>query len=125
MIVLDSSALLALLFCESGHEQVGSHLHSSCMSTVNLAEVLSRYRRLGKDAQGLLSLLGQSAIEFIPFSAAAAGDSACLLAAVQHLGLSLGDRVCLALARRRQLPVLTADRVWAQLDVGIEIRLIR
>jgi PIN domain nuclease of toxin-antitoxin system len=40
-------------------------------------------------------------------------------------GLSLGDRACLALARMRRLPAVTADRAWARLDLGIAIELVR
>ena len=45
--------------------------------------------------------------------------------ATRHLGLSLGDRACLALAEREQLPILTGDGAWALLDIGLDIRLIR
>lgn len=41
------------------------------------------------------------------------------------LGLSLGDRCCLALAMVYDLPVLTADRAWAQLRLGLKIELLR
>ncbi len=39
--------------------------------------------------------------------------------------LSLGDAACLATARVLGMPVLTANRAWAALPVGVEVRLIR
>jgi PIN domain nuclease of toxin-antitoxin system len=52
-------------------------------------------------------------------------DSGLLREATRAAGLSLGDRLCLAAARARQARVLTADRSWAGLDVGVEIEVIR
>ncbi len=125
MIALDASALLALLFAEPGHEVVGQQLGRACMSTVNLAEVLGRYQREGQDPHQLLARLQESPLEFVPFTAQAAALCASLIPATQPSGLSLGDRACLALGQLRQIPVLTADRVWTQLNVDVEIRLIR
>ncbi len=45
MIALDASALLAFLFREPGHEMVAQKLEESCISSVNLAEVLGRFAR--------------------------------------------------------------------------------
>jgi PIN domain nuclease of toxin-antitoxin system len=125
MIALDASALLALLFGEPGHEAVAEVLEESCMSTVNLAEVISRFVRDGHDSQIVRQRLLQSPISFVPFTAEDAAITASLLDSTQHLGLSLGDRACLALARARGVPALTADRAWQDVDCGVTIQLIR
>jgi PIN domain nuclease of toxin-antitoxin system len=54
-----------------------------------------------------------------------ARQTGALRPATKALGLSLGDRACLALARRERLPILTADRSWAKLDLGIPIKVMR
>lgn len=95
------------------------------MSTVNLAEVLTRYQKEGQDPDQLLARLLQSTLEFVPFSSQAAAVCARLIPITQPLGLSLGDRACLALGQSRQIPVLTADRAWSQLTTDIAILLIR
>lgn len=125
MIALDASALLAFLFREAGHERVVTALDACCMSTVNLAEVLGRFARDGHDAQQVLERLMATAIEFVPLTATDAVLVAGLLPQTQPLGLSLGDRACLALAMTRGIPALTADRAWREIDIGVVITVIR
>ncbi len=125
MIVLDASALLAFMFQESGHELVAPHLEDSCLSTVNLSEVIGRFVRDGHDAEAVLNKLLSTPIEIVPFSAQQAGVAALLLPLGKPLGLSLADRACMALAMTRNVPVLTADTIWQELDLPIEINLIR
>lgn len=125
MIVLDASALLALVFQEAGTEVVERHLAESCMSTINLSEVLAKLARDDMDVSALRGGLERSAIEWVPFGFEDAEQAALLVPATRAHGLSLGDRACLALARTRGIAVLTGDRAWAKVDVGVEIRLIR
>ena len=125
MIVLDASALLALLFREPGHEKVEAALNESWMSTVNLAEVIGRFARDGHSSLEVLARLQLTAIEFCEFDASQAALTAELLPKTRHLGLSLGDRACLALAASHECPAMTADGAWDELDLGIAIRLIR
>jgi PIN domain nuclease of toxin-antitoxin system len=125
MIVLDASALLAYMFSEPGRPQVEAELGSSCLSTVNLAEVLGRFVRHGQGSQPVLRQVLASPIEIVPFSDTEAALAASLLPHTQPLGLSLADRACLALALRRGIPVLTADRTWAALNVGVSVQVIR
>ncbi|MDG4550145.1 MAG: type II toxin-antitoxin system VapC family toxin [Candidatus Contendobacter sp.] len=125
MMALDASALLAFLFREPGHEQVGAMLDTACLSTVNLAEVIGRFVRDGHDAHQVLKKLTSTMIEIVPFTAVDAALAASLVPATQSLGLSLGDRACLALALSRNIPAITADRIWAQLRVGVTIQFIR
>jgi ribonuclease VapC len=125
MMALDASALLAFLFREPGHEQVGAILNTACLSTVNLAEVIGRFVRDGHDADQVLRRLTAAAIEIVPFTETDAALAASLIPVTQSLGLSLGDRACLALALARAIPAITADRVWIQLQVGVTIQLIR
>ena len=88
--------LLAFLLRETGHEQVAPALPHACMSTLNLAE----------EEHAILT--------------------ASLLPIMKRFGLSICDRACLALAKSRGLPVLTADRVWLDMQsLGIEIQVIR
>ena len=125
MVVLDASALLAFLFREPGGQRVATHIPNSCMSTVNLSEVLGRFSRAGHDTSLILQRLLASTIEFVPFTEADASDSASLVPHTRELGLSFGDRACLSLARLRGLKALTADSAWQQLSLGIDVELIR
>lgn len=51
--------------------------------------------------------------------------TASLIKHTKPFGLSLGDRACLALGMKMNLPVLTADRAWAKLDLGVQVNLLR
>lgn len=122
---LDASALLALLNAEKGAELVLDRLPHSVISAINLAEVITRFSIAGMpeaDIRKTLSLLG---LEIIPFDEEQAFRAGLLSQYTQPLGLSLGDRACLALALTTHSTALTADRVWKQLDLGLEIELIR
>jgi PIN domain nuclease of toxin-antitoxin system len=125
VIVLDSSALLAMLFFEPGCERVAEFVPQSCMSTVNLAEVLGRLARDGRALDQVLERLDRMGIAWVAFDREQAILTAALLPQTAPFGLSLGDRACLALARLRGLPAVTADRAWTRLDLGIPIEVIR
>lgn len=125
MIVLDASALLAYMFSKDGHEKVAACIEDSCISTVNLSEVLGRFARDGHPVSGVRAALESSSIEFVEFSLGMAQKAAELTPGCQRPGLSLGDRACLALAIERTLPLLTADRVWLELSLPIRVETIR
>jgi PIN domain nuclease of toxin-antitoxin system len=128
MIALDASALLAFLFREPGHDLVARALPRCCMSTVNLAEVLGRFERDGHGAAPVHRGLRAGGIELVPFGEQDAALAAALVPLTRHLGLSLGDRACLALARSRGIAVVTADRVWREIDaeeLGVPVEVIR
>jgi PIN domain nuclease of toxin-antitoxin system len=125
VIVLDSSALLAMLFFEPGCERVAQLVPQSCMTTVNLAEVLGRLARDGRVLDQMVDQLDRMGIAWIDFDRELAIVAAALLPQTAPSGLSLGDRACLALARRRGLPAVTADRAWGRLDLGIPIEVVR
>ncbi len=123
--VLDASALLSLLNSEDGSDLVLGFLPDSVISTVNLAEVVTHLSILSMpegEVREALTLLG---LEIIPFDEEQAFRAGLLSAYTQPLGLSLGDRACLALALTTQSTALTADRVWKDLDIGVAIKLIR
>jgi ribonuclease VapC len=126
VIVLDASTLLAYLFREPGHDRVATQLKQSCISTVNLSEVIGRFARDGHDPREVLERIVGSGIETVPFLAEDAALAAALIPKTAMLGLSLGDRACLALAASRRAVAWTADRNWASLDiVGLKIEVIR
>lgn len=125
MIALDASALIAFLLGETSKEQVGDRLKGSCMSAINYSEVLSRFAKDGVDIQALGQMIRRSGVEIVPFAAEEALVAAELLTSTSHLGLSLGDRACLALALSRGVNALTADKIWMRLDVGIGVECIR
>jgi PIN domain nuclease of toxin-antitoxin system len=125
--VLDSSALLALLLEEPGGERVLDELAEAFMTTVNFAEVVGLYARLGAEAGDIRKTLEPLPFERVPFDDELAFETGLLLPVTRPVGLSLGDRACLALAHRLNMRVLTADRSWATLGagLGLEIDLIR
>lgn len=123
--VFDSSALLAIAFRERGAAAAGRALSGALLSAVNAAEVVSRLVDTGASAADARAVLLAFGLTIHPFDAALAIDAGLLRTATRDLGLSLGDRACMALARRERARVITADRSWATLDVGVEIELIR
>lgn len=125
MIALDASAVLAFLFGEPGAERVAALLDESCMSTVNLAEVIGRFARDGHDPRDVLERLVESPVELVAFLAEDAALAAALIPSTPHLGLSLGDRACLALGMVRRIPVCTADQAWLSVELDIEVEVIR
>lgn len=131
MLVLDASAVLALLRDEPGADEVERAVAAETrLSAVNWAEVLSKLADAGEDpghATGALAaegLLGESMV-VEPLDEAQAVEIARLRPLTRGAGLSLGDRACLALAAALEVPALTADRAWAELGLGISVELIR
>jgi ribonuclease VapC len=129
--VLDASALLAHLRDEPGADVVAEAIASGAViSTVNLAEVFSHVADRGEDPEKLAAELTQSglldgAITVEPFTVADAIDAGRLRPLTRDAGLSLGDRACLALARRLDAPALTADTDWQGIAHGVELHPIR
>jgi ribonuclease VapC len=124
-VVLDASAVLALLFEETGAPVVAAVIGHACLSTVNLVEVLSKLVDRGYPEPEASKTIGMLGLEVIPFDAATAELAAALREPTRAIGLSLGDRACLALAYGLNLPVLTADRAWVAIQGDIDIRIIR
>jgi ribonuclease VapC len=123
--VLDASALLTLLNAEEGRDLVLDFLPKSVISTVNLAEVVTRLSMIGMPDGEVREALTMLGLETIPFDEEQAFRAGLLSAYTRTLGLSLGDRACLALALTNHATALTADRAWRDLDIGVEIKLIR
>ncbi|HLR97227.1 MAG TPA: type II toxin-antitoxin system VapC family toxin [Jiangellaceae bacterium] len=125
--VLDASAALALLRIEPGHDQVSQLLSGSVISAPNYSEVIQKLRQLGsataEEDTAVLTALGS---RVVPFDTTVAINAARLWSATRTAGLSLADRACLAVAAGlRDGVAVTADRAWADLDVGVRVQLIR
>jgi PIN domain nuclease of toxin-antitoxin system len=123
--VLDASAALALLYREPGAGVVERHLEGASMSTVNYSECIAHLTRFGATLEVASSRMAALTLRLVPLDASLALACAGLWAPTRELGLSLGDRACLALAQALGQPVLTTDRAWARLRLGMEVRLIR
>ncbi len=95
------------------------------MSSVNLAEVATFFTNGGIAIDEVRDMLMALDLPTVPFDDDLAFGAAALRLPTRRFGLSLGDRACLALAKREGLPALTTDRVWSDLDIGVEVRLIR
>jgi ribonuclease VapC len=125
-VVLDASAILAIVFQERGAEKLTDEILSTAVaSTVNLAEVQSKLIKKGYDPEEAwedsLSLV-TAAEPFTSEHARIAGD---LITKTESRGLSLGDRSCLALAIALKAPVYTTEQIWKGLKVGVAIHVIR
>ena len=111
-VVLDASALLALLKGEPGGMKVASVIADAAISVVNLSEVVSHFVRAGMPAEEVEDMLDALPLTLISADAPLAWEAGRLRDVTAEAGLSLGDRFCLALAKRDGLPAWTADKVW-------------
>jgi ribonuclease VapC len=118
-VVLDASALLALMDAEPGQEAVAAVLPGALVSAVNLAEVVSKLAERGMPAaQAHADALG---IDVTAFEAELALDAGALRPLTRAAGLSLGDRCCLALARWRHAAVLTTETRWESISNAVDV----
>lgn len=125
-VVVDSSAILAVIQGEQGSEKLPPELLANALlSSVNAAEVQGKLVAKGwneeeawEDCSGLVG-------EVAPFTAEQAKRAGSLVLATRSIGLSLGDRACLALALQLKAPVYTADRSWKTLRLDLRINVIR
>jgi PIN domain nuclease of toxin-antitoxin system len=123
--VLDASAVLTLLHDEPGASEVTPWIAEVVMSAVNLAEVVGKLLEAGMPEQPAVRAIEGLALDVVAFDAAMAVRAGALRPSTRSLGLSLGDRICLATAQELELPVVTADRTWRELDIGIPIYVVR
>lgn len=123
--ILDASALLALLKDEPGSDMVAATIPGAAISAVNLAEVVGKLVDAGLSEDSARDATLGLGLDIHPFDANAAFLTGGLRGKTREAGLSLGDRACLALAIEKSLPVITADRSWKSLKVGVTVRIVR
>jgi len=125
-VVLDASALLALIQNEKGADVVKPLLKRAVMSTINVTEVLAALQRVEIQPKDAIVSISDVIQELIPFDVEQAQCVAELQPYVRHKGLSLGDRACIALGLKLQAPIYTADKIWGELQLdNITINIIR
>lgn len=123
--VLDASALLAYIHSEPGADRVKSVLDQAMVSAVNLAEAVTKLVSTTGSTERTLQLIAETEVDVVDFDQSLADQTGALAALTRSRGLSLGDRACLALARREHATAMTADHAWSKLDLGVDIELIR
>lgn len=124
-VVFDSSAVLAIAFGEHGADRAANALGDGVLSAVNASEVIARLVERGASDEDARESLSGFGLAIRPFDEGLAIAAGLLRRSTRTHGLSLGDWACLALAHREQAPVLTADRSWAALELGLEMEFIR
>ncbi len=123
--VVDSSAVLALLQNEAGSATVSQLIYGALLSAVNLTEVHSKLIQKGFPAPLSWKRIVSLQCDVCFFTDEQARIAAELIQVTKPLGLSLGDRACLAVAIQRKATVYTTDAAWKNLSLGIEVEVIR
>jgi ribonuclease VapC len=125
-IVFDASAILALLRDEPGADVVAQYIGDGLISAVNLQEVIKGLLRREVPIDAALAILDALHLDVRPHGRDDAIAAAKLYPATKSFGSGLGDRTCMALAIAEGLPVLTADREWAKIEIpGLTLSLAR
>ncbi len=114
--ILDVSAILALLFSEPGRDRVEEVLEQSAVSRINVTEVLTKLIERGASVSEAKENFDELRIPVIEFDSPQSEKCAELRTHTKHLGLSLGDRACLALTVIEGATAVTADKVWKTLQ---------
>jgi PIN domain nuclease of toxin-antitoxin system len=123
--VVDASAVLAVLLDEPRSERVRPFLSRAAIGAVNLSEVVAKLQERGMPDDAIDRALAHLDLDVVAFDAAQAVAAGKLRARTRALGLSLGDRACLALATARGVPAVTTDRGWTALDIGAKVIVAR
>lgn len=123
-IVLDASALLAMLKNERGAAKVAGAIAGARISAVNYAEVVSHFIHAGMPEHEIDAMLDPLPMTIVPVDKAQAQLAGRLRAVTAEAGLSLGDRFCLALARRDGLSAWTSDLDWKKVAAAAEVKVI-
>ena len=124
-VVLDASALLALVQQEPGGDKVEPLMSHALMSAVNFCESIQRLRRGGMSFESVTMALTSLVPNPVAFDRESALVAASIHEKTRGQGISFGDCACLALALMRRVPAVTAERQWDKCDVGVEIIRIR
>jgi PIN domain nuclease of toxin-antitoxin system len=124
--VLDASAILAVINNEPGAEKLTPDvLAHAVVSSVNLAEVQTKLVSRGWTSEQAWEDATSPVREVVPFDEEQARMAGDLVIQTRHLGLSLGDRACVALGTVLKVPVYTAEKIWKKLKVTVRIHVIR
>jgi PIN domain nuclease of toxin-antitoxin system len=125
-VLFDASALLALIKKEPGYKQLEDLLASSCISAVNLSEVVSVLMRVGIPQNKIEEIVTEIIPEIIPFTYRTGLVTGNLIAKTKEFGLSLGDRACIATGIVENMVIYTTDKIWQKLQLdNLTIVIIR
>lgn len=116
-VVLDASAVLALVRDERGADKVARHIGRAAISAVNLQEVIKELLLSGLDEPTVRELLDELRLDIRVHDTEAAYAAAALHVQTPQDGCGLGDRSCFALAMQLGIPALTADHAWKKVKV--------
>ena len=125
MDLIDSSALLALILGERGGTKVAPAVEHGVMASVNYGETVTALINRGWGPSDATSLVESFALHVVPVEKSDAVLAGEWRAPTRHLGLSIGDRICLAVGFRLGATVLTADKAWGGLSLGVKVLVIR
>ncbi len=123
--VLDASALLALLQNEPGAKRVRDIAQESVIGAVNVCETMGKLTSAGMTIDDARTSIALVNLEVVPFDTELAYKTGALIVETRKLGLSLGDRACLALGLMLNNTVVTAEHLWTKLNLGVTVEVIR
>ena len=123
-VVLDASAILAVLYGEPGQDEIRERIRGANVrvGAVNVCEVSAKLSEAGLDKDEVREALGALSPTVHPFDEELALEAGALRPALSHRGLSLADRACLALANSLGVAAITTDSDWGELDRAEVIR---
>lgn len=123
--VIDASVFLAIMRDETGADRATARVRRAAMSTVNVSEALMRGVEKSTPLELMLEFLAAQEVHLVAFDSGLAVQAALLRPSTRHAGLSFADRACIATAISQNATVVTADRIWADLDLPCPVELIR
>lgn len=124
-VVLDASAILAVIQSEPGGEFIVDLKSKPLASTVNIVEARTKLFDKGHNAELVEELMRLVDMIEVDFTSAQSRIASGMRDTTRHAGLSLGDRACLALATEKNAVAMTTDQQWTKVDVKVRVELIR